>query len=157
MKKIMAFLITLVMAITAILVVMSLTSCSSALLANLTLITPTGAPDDMGTIYPAPPTHTSIPTSTLGVAPYPPPEVLATAPYPGPERKSAGNLASEECEVSTGKANGLLNLRSCAGNSCNVIAILHEGEKVIVLDTGTWLHVLANGETAGYVLGRYCK
>ena len=51
---------------------------------------------------------------------------------------------------------GLLNLRSCGGTHCGVLAVLDEGDRLTVLELGDWLQVETNTGLTGYINGAYC-
>lgn len=136
----------------------SLSSCVPEVLEILTINTPTIAPSEDGMIYPTSTRPIVLATCTITPieTPYPIPYPIPELPAITQNSHSVPELLADTCKINTGKENGMLNLRACAGDTCNIIAILHEGDELIILDAGTWLHVLAN-DIAGYVLGRYCK
>ena len=74
------------------------------------------------------------------------PETIAT-PTKGPQR----------CTVATGTAAGRLNMRACAGTNCGVIFVLDEGDRLTVIDAGSWYHVKTEAGAAGFVNSNYCQ
>ena len=52
---------------------------------------------------------------------------------------------------------GLLNLRSCVGTHCGVLAVLAEGDDLTILAAGDWLSVETDKGLTGYINGAYCK
>lgn len=112
--------------------------------------TPTNAPDTDETSIPY---STRTPWPTLEPRPYPLP-TQDIEPYPQPE---SAEVVRDTCTITTGKSNGLANLRRCASKICNVITILHEGDNVTILDNGSWVHVLTKDEVTGYVASNLCK
>ena len=52
---------------------------------------------------------------------------------------------------------GLLNLRSCGGTHCGVLAVLAEGDDLTILAAGDWLSVETDKGLTGYINGAYCK
>jgi uncharacterized protein YgiM (DUF1202 family) len=65
--------------------------------------------------------------------------------------------AAARCEVITGVDGGTVNLRTCAGTSCGVIAILTEGESLKVLRAGVWVNVTTEDGVTGWLNSTYCK
>jgi hypothetical protein len=63
----------------------------------------------------------------------------------------------ETCYVKTNAIGGVLNLRSCRGTSCAVIAYLAEGEPLTVLERGAWLKVETVSHKRGYVNSNFCE
>lgn len=59
--------------------------------------------------------------------------------------------ASQSCTVT-----GFLNLRSAPRRSAAVIRVLEAGERVTVLDAGTWNKVTTRNRT-GYIYSKFCK
>lgn len=72
------------------------------------------------------------------------------------EATKAGN----SCAVKTGQARGVLNVRSCAGTDCEVIAYAYEGQVLELTaaqpEQKTWYRVKAGAGT-GYVNSKFCK
>lgn len=52
---------------------------------------------------------------------------------------------------------GLLNLRSCGGTDCEVLAVLKQGDRLTVLELGDWLKVESDTGAAGFVNSNYCE
>ena len=52
---------------------------------------------------------------------------------------------------------GLLNLRSCGGTHCGVLAVLKQGDRLTVLELGDWIEVQPDKGAAGFVNSSYCK
>jgi len=63
----------------------------------------------------------------------------------------------EHCTVTTGAKDGRLNLRSCPGTDCEVLAVLDEGDHLQVIDAGDWLNVQTDTGAAGFVHSNYCE
>ena len=63
----------------------------------------------------------------------------------------------EHCTVTTGTAQGRLNLRACPGTDCGVIFVLDEGDRLTVLAAGDWLNVQTETGAAGYINSNYCR
>ncbi|HEY3311206.1 MAG TPA: SH3 domain-containing protein [Anaerolineales bacterium] len=61
------------------------------------------------------------------------------------------------CVIQTGVTGGRVNLRSCGSLACSVLAVLAEGEPVIILEPGPWQHVKTGNDLTGYVYSDYCK
>lgn len=61
------------------------------------------------------------------------------------------------CEVKTGVDDGKVNLRSCAGTSCEVKRILTEGERLTIITAGLWVKVTTEGGVTGWLNNKYCK
>ena len=61
------------------------------------------------------------------------------------------------CTVDTGTPGGALNLRSCPGMSCGVLAVLDEGDDLTILAAGDWIEVQPDKGAAGFVNSSYCK
>jgi len=68
------------------------------------------------------------------------------------------------CKVTTGIDRGRLNIRSGAGVSHSVIALLHEGEVLTVMhstaslvDRGAWMYVRTSRNVKGWINSKYCK
>ena len=60
---------------------------------------------------------------------------------------------SESCTVNA----GALYLRKGAGMSYAVTRILHDGERLAVIERGAWLKVRTAQRVTGWVYGRYCQ
>ena len=52
---------------------------------------------------------------------------------------------------------GLLNLRSCGGTHCGVLAVLKQGDRLTVLELGDWIEVQPDKGAAGFVNSNYCR
>ena len=63
----------------------------------------------------------------------------------------------QHCTVDTGTPGGALNLRSCPGMSCGVLAVLDEGDDLTILAAGDWIEVQPDKGAAGFVNSSYCK
>ncbi len=61
------------------------------------------------------------------------------------------------CEVITGVDGGTVNLRKCAGTSCEVKRILTEGERLTIITAGLWVNVTTEGGVTGWLNNKYCK
>mgnify|MGYP000159184243 CR=1 FL=1 len=59
----------------------------------------------------------------------------------------------ESCTVTA----GLLNMRTCGGTACGVLAVLAEGDDLTILAAGDWLSVETDKGLTGYINGAYCK
>ena len=56
--------------------------------------------------------------------------------------------------IDTGIDDGWVNLRSCASTKCDVLDVLHDGDKIEIIARGTWHFVWHDG-LAGYVYSEY--
>ena len=74
------------------------------------------------------------------------------APEPTPTRPAA--LA---CAVSTGLADGWLNLRAGPGMAYSVLQVLQEGQRVTLLDPGAWAHVQTLSGQTGWVYAAFLE
>ena len=72
-------------------------------------------------------------------------------PFPSPTEALA------ICEVHTGIDGGTVNLRSCEGTSCGVLAILTEGERLDILAAGNWAQVTNSDGVTGWLNSKFCK
>src|SRR5687768_2391464 len=61
------------------------------------------------------------------------------------------------CTVRTGIPDGIVNLRTGAGVSHAVIRVVHEGEKLSVVQRAAWLQVIDARGNRGFINSRYCK
>ena len=68
------------------------------------------------------------------------------------------------CIVSTGLEDGTVNLRSCDGTACSVLAIVTEGESLDILTAGEstayaslWINVTTADGVTGWINSNYCK
>ena len=52
---------------------------------------------------------------------------------------------------------GLLNLRSCGGTHCGVLAVLQQGDLLTILERDHWLNVKTDTGAAGFINSKYCK
>ena len=66
--------------------------------------------------------------------------VATRTPTPTPT-PAATVFAPASCSVSTGFANGRLNVRACPGLDCAILGIVREGETLTVTASGDWLSV----------------
>jgi uncharacterized protein YgiM (DUF1202 family) len=95
--------------------------------------------------------------ATSGSAVFPV-SVEAPAAPPVPAAPSLSPTPSPECcTVTTGATQGLLNLRACPGTSCEVLAVLNDGDHLTVLELGDWLKVQPEKGQEGYINSNYCK
>jgi len=74
-----------------------------------------------------------------------------------PESTQTPTPSPKRCTVTTGAADGRLNMRACAGTGCEVIDILEEGQVLTVLQLGDWLKVQTEANGAGFVNSNYCN
>ena len=63
----------------------------------------------------------------------------------------------QRCAVTTGTAQGRLNMRACGATNCDVIEVLEEGEMLTILAAGDWLQVQTEAGAAGYINSSYCR
>lgn len=77
-------------------------------------------------------------------------EMLHNAP-----QQPEPTVRTSVCHVKTDVNNGALNLRSCAGVGCSVIAYLAENESLVILEPGKWLKVRTMAGVAGYVNSQF--
>ena len=49
-----------------------------------------------------------------------------------------------------------LNMRTCGGTHCGVLAVLDEGDDLTILAAGDWLNVETDTGLTGYINGAYC-
>ena len=61
------------------------------------------------------------------------------------------------CKVYTGIDGGTVNLRSCGGTSCGVVAVLSEGASLDILQAGLWANVTTEDGVTGWLNSTYCK
>ena len=52
---------------------------------------------------------------------------------------------------------GYLNFRACGATSCDVIEVLEEGDRLTVINAGSWYHVKTDDGAPGYVKSTYCE
>ena len=78
------------------------------------------------------------------------PEIAADAPL-------SPTATATACEVDTGIEGGTVNLRTCAGISCSVLAIVTEGESLDILTAGNWIQVTNTDGVTGWLNSKYCK
>jgi len=64
--------------------------------------------------------------------------------------------AARSCTVFTGLDGGTVNLRSCAGTSCAVVAIVTERERLTITTAGAWLKVTTEDGVTGFINSKYC-
>jgi len=86
---------------------------------------------------------------------------VLTTPSPSPtaariDATPSPSPTQEFCTVITGAKDGRLNLRRCAGTSCEVLAVLEEGDRLQVIDAGNWHHVQTDAGK-GWINSNYCK
>jgi uncharacterized protein YgiM (DUF1202 family) len=72
-------------------------------------------------------------------------------------RPPTATNAPSGCVVTTGFDAGTVNLRKCAGTSCEVIRVLTEGERLQVIATGAWMNVTTEDGVTGWLNSKYCK
>lgn len=62
------------------------------------------------------------------------------------------------CTVDTGLEDGHLNLRSCPGTDCSVLAVLDEEDVLVILSSNyDWVNVETPDRVQGYVNIKYCR
>jgi uncharacterized protein YgiM (DUF1202 family) len=64
------------------------------------------------------------------------------------------------CQVKTGLLEGRLNVRSCGGLACPVLAVIREGETLTPTQTepvNGWLEIQTAGGLRGWVNSNYCE
>lgn len=76
---------------------------------------------------------------------------------PTAQPSSVPTITPSGCKVQTGVDAGTVNLRSCAGTSCNVLDILTEGERLQVIAAGAWMKVTTEDGVTGWLNSKYCK
>ena len=76
-------------------------------------------------------------------------------PSPTPTRPAI-RTAALACEVSTGTPGGFLNLRAGPGMAYRVLQVLEEGQRVTLLQAGTWYQVQAGG-AVGWIHSHFCE
>jgi uncharacterized protein YgiM (DUF1202 family) len=64
---------------------------------------------------------------------------------------------ADSCNVNTGIEGGTVNLRSCAGTDCSVLAIVTEGERLDILTAGLWTQATNADGVTGWINSVYCK
>jgi hypothetical protein len=84
------------------------------------------------------------------------PELVTTPAMASPtSTQTAMPTPGPACLVHTGLPDGHVNLRTCAGHTCAVTAVLLEGNALAMLEPGTWSRVrTADGQT-GYINSTY--
>lgn len=60
------------------------------------------------------------------------------------------------CAVSTGLANGDVNLRACAGAHCPVLQIVTERQELTIITAGEWNQVQTAEGLTGFIHSKYC-
>lgn len=76
------------------------------------------------------------------------------------KRVTISPLAPRLCRVNTGFEGGKVNLRTCHGTRCSVIAVLHEDEILTQIHPQAvdgWLLVMTESRVNGWVNSKYCK
>jgi Bacterial SH3 domain len=61
------------------------------------------------------------------------------------------------CTVTTGYQNGAVNFRTTPSTGAEVLRVLHEGERLQVIERGAWLNVLTRDNQAGFIYAKYCQ
>ncbi len=100
------------------------------------------------------PTSNSIqaePTAAQGSA------LVTETNSPTPEAMPVQTPAADSCNVNTGIDGGTVNLRSCAGTDCSVLAIVTEGERLNILAAGLWTQATNADGVTGWINSTYCK
>lgn len=100
------------------------------------------------------PTSNSIqaePTASQGSA------LIAATSSPIPEAMPIQTPTADSCNVNTGIEGGTVNLRSCAGTHCSVLAIVTEGERLDILTAGLWTQATNADGVTGWINSTYCK
>ena len=77
-------------------------------------------------------------------------------PNPTSTRPAMPTAAALACEVSTGTPGGFLNLRAGPGMAYQVLQVLEEGQRVTLLQAGTWYQVQAGG-AVGWIHSHFCE
>ena len=75
---------------------------------------------------------------------------------PNPTRPAMPTAAALRCVVSTGTPGGFLNLRAGPGMAYGVLQVLQEGQRVTLLQAGTWYQVQAGG-AVGWIHSHFCE
>jgi hypothetical protein len=84
--------------------------------------------------------------------------VASSTPSPGATLTPAPEATQVlSCEVHTGAPAGWLNVRACGSTRCEVLAVVSEGEQLVLLEQPgeAWLKV-QTGELVGYVYSNFC-
>jgi len=61
------------------------------------------------------------------------------------------------CRIYTGIDGGTVNLRTCGGTSCGVVAVLSEGASLDIVEAGLWANVTTEDGLTGWLNSTYCK
>ncbi|MBT3190362.1 MAG: SH3 domain-containing protein [Anaerolineae bacterium] len=64
--------------------------------------------------------------------------------------------AIKHCSIETGYSQGRVNLRGGAGLTFDVLIVLKEGDRLEVLDNGSWLAVRTEDGLVGYIKSNFC-
>jgi uncharacterized protein YgiM (DUF1202 family) len=80
-----------------------------------------------------------------------------TNPEPTQTEQPTQTATADTCEINTGIPNGTVNLRTCEGTACGVLAILTEGERLDILTAGNWAQVTNADGVTGWLNSKYCK
>jgi uncharacterized protein YgiM (DUF1202 family) len=90
--------------------------------------------------------------------------LIAATSSPIPEVIPIPTPTAGTCMVSTGLEDGTVNLRSCDGTACSVLAIVTEGESLDIITAGEttgyallWMNVTTADGVTGWINSNYCE
>ncbi len=76
---------------------------------------------------------------------------------PEPTQTKQPTQTADTCEINTGIPGGTVNLRTCEGTTCGVLAIVTEGERLDIVKAGLWSQVTNADGVTGWLNSKFCK